>query len=230
MGTSFTCDHRPTTRFRRLRVDQLSGQPDADAGSGNIPSLALAALQSERPRMSLKRETAAGLVLVGSNFQPIYANAEARQILAYPDGFTPNEAGFLSDRIRSLLLTNGNGSPPVLASEFTSGRRRYLCRAFCLSSSPDDSLNHPAMALLFERSRPTSFAVVAAQFHLTRREQQTLQYLAQGSTNKEIARQMNISPNTVKAFVKLMMMKMGASTRSALIGSVLNLRSEKPTL
>ncbi len=50
---------------------------------------------------------------------------------------------------------------------------------------------------------------------------QTLRYLAQGLNNKEIAREMNVSPNTVKAFLKLMMMTMRA--RSAVIGKVLDL-------
>ena len=40
----------------------------------------------------------------------------------------------------------------------------------------------------------------------------------QGFTNKEVGQRMNISPNTVKAFLKLIMMKMGVSTRSGIIG------------
>ena len=59
---------------------------------------------------------------------------------------------------------------------------------------------------------------VAARFHLTPREQETLQHLMQGLTNKEIGQRMHISPNTVKAFLKLIMMKMGVSTRSGIIG------------
>src|SRR5258708_3202135 len=172
------------------------------------------------------RESAAGLLLVASDFRPMYANAEARRILAYPETPAPKETynGFLTDRIRTLLLVNG-GSPPALASELTSGRRHYLCRAFCLNSSANDSPNHPALALILERCVPRflDVSVVAAQFHLTPREQQTLRYLAQGLTNKEIAREMDISPNTVKAFLKLMMMKMNVSTRSAVIGKVLDL-------
>jgi DNA-binding CsgD family transcriptional regulator len=52
----------------------------------------------------------------------------------------------------------------------------------------------------------------------------------QGLTNKEIGQRMNISPNTVKAFLKLIMMKMGVSTRSGIIGKTVVpvMRSSSP--
>ena len=43
----------------------------------------------------------------------------------------------------------------------------------------------------------------AQQFGLTRREQETVELLTLGLTSKEIASRMNISPNTVKAFFRL---------------------------
>jgi DNA-binding CsgD family transcriptional regulator len=44
--------------------------------------------------------------------------------------------------------------------------------------------------------------------------------LLQGLTSKEIAARMSISPNTVKAFLRLVMVKMGVSTRSGIVGRV----------
>jgi DNA-binding CsgD family transcriptional regulator len=44
--------------------------------------------------------------------------------------------------------------------------------------------------------------------------------LGEGLTSKEIAIRMNISPNTVNSFVRLMMVKMGVSSRSAIIGKI----------
>ena len=80
------------------------------------------------------------------------------------------------------------------------------------------------MAVLLERSGQRAFdaAQVAAQFNLTPREQETLRYLMQGLTNKEIGQRMHISPNTVKAFLKLIMTKMGVSTRSGIVGRTVN--------
>ncbi len=60
--------------------------------------------------------------------------------------------------------------------------------------------------------------IIAARFNLTARERETVGFLIEGLTSKEIAGHMNISPNTVKAFIRLIMVKMGVSTRSGIIG------------
>ncbi|PYU54649.1 MAG: hypothetical protein DMG55_30720, partial [Acidobacteria bacterium] len=39
----------------------------------------------------------------------------------------------------------------------------------------------------------------------------------QGLTGKAIANRMNISPNTVKAFLRMIMIKMGVSSRSEVV-------------
>jgi DNA-binding CsgD family transcriptional regulator len=69
-------------------------------------------------------------------------------------------------------------------------------------------------------SGSATIAEISERFGLTAREQETVQFLRQGFTSKEIAQRMNISPNTVKAFIRLVMVKMGVSTRSGIIGKV----------
>ena len=59
------------------------------------------------------------------------------------------------------------------------------------------------------------------QFRLTQRESETVDHLIHGLTSKEIAVRMKISPNTVKAFVRLVMVKTGTSTRPGVIGKIL---------
>ena len=61
--------------------------------------------------------------------------------------------------------------------------------------------------------------------HLTPREQETIQLLMEGLTSKEIAERMKISPSTVKAFLRLVMVKMGVSTRSGIVGKLLGSRT-----
>ena len=177
----------------------------------------------------LAGEPAAGFLLLALDLKPIYANAEALQILAYPDPPESMEPldGFVSDKIRSVLCAEGDGVHYAFAAEFLSGRRRYACRAFSLTPHSNTAPDHPALAVVLERSGRLTFdaSQVAKQFHLTPREQETLRYLTQGLTNKEIGHRMNISPNTVKAFLKLIMMKMGVSTRSGIIGRTMNLAS-----
>jgi len=59
------------------------------------------------------------------------------------------------------------------------------------------------------------------RFGLTPREQEAIQFLLQGLTSKEIAGHMKISPNTVKSFLRLVMVKLGVSTRSGIVGKIL---------
>ncbi len=54
----------------------------------------------------------------------------------------------------------------------------------------------------------------ALKYGLTKREQEALSGILGGLSNKELAAWMNISPNTVKAFIHIVMLKMGASTRA----------------
>jgi DNA-binding CsgD family transcriptional regulator len=77
-------------------------------------------------------------------------------------------------------------------------------------------------AILLERaSESRNLLIMSYRFHLTERETQSVQLLAEGLTSKEIAKRMGISPNTVKAFLRLAMVKAGTTTRSGIIGKFL---------
>ena len=64
---------------------------------------------------------------------------------------------------------------------------------------------------------------ISEQFRLTPREKQAVTLLLQGLGNKEMAEHLGISANTVKAFLRLVMIKMGASSRSGVASKVLGL-------
>jgi len=76
----------------------------------------------------------------------------------------------------------------------------------------------PSLCLaLFERvanqsTQPGSF-VIRHNLGLTRREQQLVQMIGRGLTNKEIASQLNLSEQTVKNHVHRMLRKLGATDR-----------------
>jgi len=169
-----------------------------------------------------------GLLLISASLKPLYANAEALEILAYPQkpDTIPSIDSFLEQKIRSALLNELLSRRSKFVHELTSGKRRYRCRAFALTPPSKSSSNAPSIAVLIERcSKPkldTSYLL--EKYGLTQRERETVDFLAQGLTSKEIAARMNISPNTVKAFLRLIMMKMGVSTRSGIIGKVLEAR------
>ncbi len=107
-------------------------------------------------------------------------------------------------------------------TEFRSGRRRYRCRAFVVDSDakgPSD----PSVAVLLERAPfgLSPWSPVVQRLNLTRRERHVLECLLQGLSNKEIANRMTVSPNMVKAFLRLIMMKMGVSSRSEIMAKIM---------
>jgi DNA-binding CsgD family transcriptional regulator len=123
--------------------------------------------------------------------------------------------------VQALLLGLGDSRAAPGTAEFTSGRRRYVCRAFALTGHSGNG-SRLMTGLLIERHTPKMVNVseAAEQFHLTQREQETISLLTLGLTSKEIATRMNISPNTVKTFFRLVMTKMGVNTRSGIVGKI----------
>jgi DNA-binding CsgD family transcriptional regulator len=169
-------------------------------------------------------KSAAGLLLLNSSLSPMWFNREAVQILGYPDNvesLTSSEF-LLTETIRSRLLTTSPAGESVFCKELQSGSRRYSCRAFPIDSHAEE-LCQPNTAVLLERAPLGSVPLsqVCQQFNLTQREQEVLVHLLQGIRNKEIADRMNISSNTVRAFLRLIMIKTGVSSRSAIVGKIL---------
>jgi DNA-binding CsgD family transcriptional regulator len=103
--------------------------------------------------------------------------------------------------------------------QFQIGQLSYLCRYYIVQS-PERS---PMIALHFESDHfeTDRIAPIAAEYALTEREQEALRGIAQGLTTKELANWMRISPNTAKTFVRLIMIKLGVTTRTAILGRVL---------
>jgi DNA-binding CsgD family transcriptional regulator len=169
----------------------------------------------------------AGFLLTDFFLNPISFNAEAIQILSYPDKLADLARSelFLAEKIRSTLISpRPSVEPPFVSvvSEFRSGRRRYLCRAFVVDSGAKEPFR-PSMAILLERgpSGLVPLSRVCQQFKLTQREREVLEFLLQGMSSKVIASRMNLSPSTVKAFLRLIMIKTGSSSRSAMVGKIL---------
>ncbi len=172
----------------------------------------------------LPPKSVAGFLLIDSCLNPISFNAEAVQILSYPERLAnlKHSDVFLTGKIYSSLIRQHPSGESPFVTEFRSGRRRYFCRAFLLDSQAKDPA-HPSIAVLLERgpSGLIPLSKVSDQFNLTRREREVLEYLLQGMSSREIANRMNVSPSTVKAFLRLIMIKTRASSRSAILGKII---------
>lgn len=167
-----------------------------------------------------------GFLLLDTGMGLIAANAPALQILCFPSCVERIKEPriFVSDRIRTSLIERKHQHEPAFVKEFRSGKRRYICKTFQVECDGHYPVQ-PAFAVLLERDAASNTALteISHQFDLTQRERETVEYLLQGLTSKEIATRMNISPNTVKAFLRLVMVKMKVSTRSGIAGKIAGL-------
>jgi DNA-binding CsgD family transcriptional regulator len=166
----------------------------------------------------------AGFILLDMKWNVVYANPEAERILTYPK--PPRSCEWSRIPLQKKIfpvLTHYDSAPPAIPhAEFMSGRRKYVSRTFPMTESQTGRPVGAAMAVLLERTGAASCvaAQVSDRFRLTEREGTVVEFLVQGLTNKEIAERMNISPNTVRTFMRMVMLKFGVSTRSAIVGTV----------
>ncbi len=172
--------------------------------------------------------TRPGLIVVDGSLNLVASNSEAIQILTFPeqlDRIRHLEA-MLANKIRSQLIDGPSLRPPEFVDEYRSAKRTYVCRSFALDvnghrgNGSSGSSGLTIVMLERKSNGAVTIAEVAKRFGLTPREQETVQCLLQGLTSKEIAQRMKISPNTVKAFIRLVMVKMNVSTRSGIIGKI----------
>ena len=169
---------------------------------------------------------APGVLLLNPSLNPVAYNSEAVQILAFPNN--PERLkrlpAFLASQIRSKLSARSSlVEGQQFVREFRSGSRTYRCSAVNLRSSKVGT-GDEIIALLFERRPSTTSSLkrqIWKQFELTERQSQTVELLLLGMTTKEIAQSMNISSNTVKTYLRLIMAKMRVTTRAGIVGKIL---------
>jgi DNA-binding CsgD family transcriptional regulator len=159
-----------------------------------------------------------GFLLTDLNFKPLYANDVAMSILTFAHGDAATIVT-IAQRLRTILHAN-RFAHGLAAAEFVSGERLYVCHLQLLESRGSRTL--PMVVLLLERRVHESPPLweLTRQFRLSPRERETVRYLSQGLTTKEVAQHMRVSPNTVKQFVRLIMSKMGVTTRSGIVGKL----------
>ncbi len=171
----------------------------------------------------LANSSGAGFLLLDAAFKPLYVNAEAREILFHPDKPTKVKdfADQLASKIRTIVANGGTNGSISAYNEFVSGSRRYVCRLFPvgLPGNGSNGSKGSPWALLLERGPEAAADIlkICHQYHLSQREGEAVRLLVRGLANKEIATRMKISPNTVKVFLRLAMMKMDVSSRSEIM-------------
>ena len=165
-------------------------------------------------------QTRTGFLVTSQSLELIYANAAAIRILSFPREW--DQPAVIEGRIRSLFPAQPRATDAPAEAPFVSGRRTYVCRPFLLDVRTSKS--RPSMiGLLLERPPREGGGIADARrrFHLSPREFACVQQLICGLTTKEVAERMDVSPNTVKQYVRLVMSKMSVTTRAGIVGKIL---------
>jgi DNA-binding CsgD family transcriptional regulator len=182
------------------------------------------------------QSSAPGVVLLPPvSVHPLAYNREALEILAFPT--RPEELAHptvdLAREIGATLLSRLSNGARKFVAEFQSGTRTYRCRALSVCFDGKDAADPGGLTTLILLERQASPSRMLKRqawekFGLTLRERQMVELLIQGMTTKEMAQALRLSPNTIKSFLRLIMAKMGVSTRSGVVGKVLE-RNRPPS-
>lgn len=197
-----------------------------------IESMSCGSILKEPARTIPLMSDELGLLLMDSSLNPISWNDDAIQILSYPEmpqGIKGLDV-FLARTIQARLLNyQSPPSSPCFLTEFTSGRRRYRSWLFHLHRQLLGPSEPMVIELVLERNTPElpTLSLIAKQFNISRRERQTLEWLSQGLSSKEIADRMKISSHTVNSFIRTIMIKMGVSNRSGILGKLITTNSKR---
>ena len=117
----------------------------------------------------------------------------------------------------------GSGFIDILQSNL----RQYGVRGIVLASNPPCTPRHEKQYLFtLERVCHDNMNLFRnfRQWGLNQREREIVQMLLKDSSNKEIARALGLSLNTVKGYMKLLTRKLGVTTRTGIIATVLMIK------
>lgn len=126
---------------------------------------------------------------------------------------------------KKLHRSDENGENPIPTTElievFQSDKRRYGVRGLIMSSSK--GVKEKQYLFLLERVCNDNVNIQKAFRHwkLTQREREIIQLLIDDRSNKEIARMLNLSINTVKGYLKHLMLKLGVTSRAGVVARLL---------
>jgi DNA-binding CsgD family transcriptional regulator len=130
------------------------------------------------------------------------------------------------DRRQDELNENGaTGGPGAgYIDILKSWRRRYAVRGVLLSDRPGASPREDK-SYLFTLERLTSEALILKavfrEWNLSPREQEIVCLILKDFGNKEISKEIGISINTIKGYIKLLTRKVGVHTRAGVVSVLL---------
>ena len=158
-----------------------------------------------------------GLVLMDASSLSVIASDWGATTILNPrnaSAVKPGASVCLPEEILEILRGRKPNDRSSLKTLLRMEKSEYICRIYLLESHAG-SMAQPVLALHLERDSSVNDTIfeIVKKYHLTGREQEVLRGISLGLATKEMAERMNISPNTVKAFLRLIMIKMGVTKR-----------------
>ena len=162
-----------------------------------------------------------GLVLMDSSLNIMASDWGAASILNHRN--QPGATLCLPEEILELLRNRKPNDRSPVKMHLRMEKTEFFCRIYLLESH-EGLMGQPMVALHLERDSSANDAIceIVKKYHLTGREQEVLRGISLGLATKELAERMNISPNTVKAFLRLVMIKMGVTKRAGIVAQILH--------
>lgn len=173
---------------------------------------------------NLREPAEDGVILTNPHLQPIGMDQGAQEIL--------DDLGCESRRPARCVLPKalsdacdslGSLGKKDLRVHISGKRHGYWCRIHRIAATaPFPGEDLVTIHLKREFSTRGAILKLSQQANLTRREEEVLFSIADGLSSKEVAQRLKISPNTVKTYLRLIMVKMGVTTRAAVVSKLLN--------
>jgi DNA-binding CsgD family transcriptional regulator len=171
-----------------------------------------------------------GLLLFNTDGQLLSANPTADALLP------AHHRRPVTQAVRDVLRTRVAKAPwaeiptdspvgPLYQTVVRSGTRTLGLQAFWLNHQPKE--HRPLVAVLIERIAPIRAGRVGLgkaqrSYGLSPREMDVVEALRNGMSDKEIASSLGIGFETVRDYLKAIRRKLGVSTRTAIISTILS--------
>jgi DNA-binding CsgD family transcriptional regulator len=184
-----------------------------------------------------------GVLLLTFSRTPIYVTAQARQLLSeingegyehpHDDLVLPLDVLELCATLDAKLLQPRQDHAP---NQLTVERRipchasTILLRAFSLP--PQHTLHNSQTLILLERIDSPAAPIArreSSNYLLTVRQLSIVDGITRGLTNKQLADELGISIHTVKEYLRQVMMKLNASSRTAIVSRMAGMLPSPPT-
>jgi DNA-binding CsgD family transcriptional regulator len=163
---------------------------------------------------------ASGIALFDMSIRSIASDPGAMQILA--GASNGNSEGALPQELLEAIRMRNPSDLSCVTTQIEVNNCKYICRSYVIFSETNAGLT-PMVAVHFESLQQVEDPIgpLSDQYGLTGREREALRGIAHGLTTKELAVRMSISPNTAKTFVRLIMIKLGVTSRTAILGKLI---------